>query len=192
MIPAVRAVFALIRRFRNSTEASITVEALLLLPLLLWWYIAAFQFFDAFREKAVNIKAAFTLTDMISREQVSVNAAYINGLGKLFDYLTESDERTWIRVSSIEYRQADPATAKPEEHRVLWSYGTQSKPVHTNETIMLQKSRIPIMAHLDTVIIVETYSSLRPIIDIGLNDLEFEQFVVMRPRFGLAIAWSAN
>jgi hypothetical protein len=54
--------------FRDETRGSIPIEALLAFTFLAWWYVASFQFFDALRQKSINLKAAYTLGDLISRE----------------------------------------------------------------------------------------------------------------------------
>ncbi|WP_343079668.1 hypothetical protein [Ostreiculturibacter nitratireducens] len=171
------------RLFRARTEGSMSVEAVLILPLLVWWYVAAFQFFEAFRERTVNEKAAFTITDMITRETLPVDANYIDGMGTVFDYLTNSDEQTWVRVTSVRWNDNDKV------HNVEWSYATRSQDTYNNGSIKQVANRIPAMAPNDTVVIVETHSSLAPIFEVGVSYLDFDQFVVMRPRFVPAVLW---
>ncbi len=43
------------------------VEGVIASTFLIWWYIASFQFFDAYRQKNVNQKGAYTVADLISR-----------------------------------------------------------------------------------------------------------------------------
>ncbi len=166
-----------LRLFRADTEGSGTVEAVIVLPMLLWWFITSFQFFEAFKERNVNIKAAFTLADTITRQNTDVDMTFINGLDAAFAYLTTSDEQSWIRVTSI---KKDLDT---EELEVIWSKATDSKPDMDGAMLTLVKTQIPVMNPGDSVILVETHSSFSPIFNIGLNDMWFDQFVVMRPRF---------
>lgn len=175
-----------VRRFRAATAGSMSVEAAIVLPLLIWWYVAAFQFFEAYRERATNVKAAFTLADMITRETLPVDGSYIDGMGKVFAFLTNSDEATWIRVTSVKWKvEAD----KDGYFEVQWSYATRSHTPHTDSSLDALKSQIPNMSPNDTVVIVETHSSLVPIFEIGISDLDFDQFVVMRPRFVPTVLW---
>lgn len=166
-----------LRIFRADTEGSGTVEAVIILPMLLWWFITSFQFFEAFKEKNVNIKAAFTLADTVTRQNTDINMAFINGLDAAFAYLITSDETSWIRVTSI---KKDVTT---EQLEVMWSKATDSKPAMDNAMLDLVKTQIPVMNAGDSVILVETHSSFEPVFNIGLNDMWFDQFVVMRPRF---------
>lgn len=172
------------RRYRSHSAGSMAVEAMLVLPLLIWWYIGSFQFFEAFSERNANTKAAYTLADTITRETLPVNAAYIEGLQKLFDYLTTSNEPTWIRVTSISW-DSETNTSVAD-----WSYGTRGQTPHTDATLAALDGQIPMMAPTDTAILVKTHASLVPIFDIGLNDLAFGEFVVMRPRFVTRILYN--
>ena len=174
------------RRFRADTAGSGTVEAVIILPMLFWWFITSFQFFEAFKERNVNIKAAYTITDMITRETVPVDAVYIKGMDAAFEYLTISDEKTWIRVSSL------VMDVNLKKLQVQWSQATDSKPKLKNEDLIELGKQVPIMTDGDTVIVVETHSSFQPIFDIGLNNLWFDQFVVMRPRFLPKISYTGG
>ena len=165
-------------RHKRGAEGSVTVEAVLVLPLLIWWIFASYQFFVAFSEKSLNIKAAYTIADVITREQTPVNAAYINGLHTLFDRLTDTANPTWIRVTQI---RADPVL--DEIFLADWSVATGGQIVHTNATLELIKAKIPLMSKGDYVVLVETFAQFRPIFDVGLGAMTFDQFVVMRPRF---------
>ena len=96
--------------FRIGENGSIPIEGVMAFTLLAWWYIASFQFFDAYRQKNINLKAAYTVSDLLSREtgpvatdpnSAPVDQAYINGMNTVFDYLTNSNRATWVRVSSV-------------------------------------------------------------------------------------------
>ena len=96
--------------FRGEERAAVPVEGVIGATFLIWWFAASFQFFDAYRQKNINLKASYTLADMLSRETgpisgdanaATVNQAYINGLNTMFDYMTFSQEPTWIRGSSV-------------------------------------------------------------------------------------------
>lgn len=175
-----------LRFFLEDVRGSMAAEAMIILPLLIWWYVASFQFFDAFREKNVNLKAAYTLADMISRETATLDKNYMEGLNLVFDYLTNSSDPTWIRVSSIEWDDED------KEFAIGWSYATKSKPKHTNSSIQNEAHQIPAMAVGDTAILVETFSNYKPIFNIGLEQQWYDTFIVTRPRFTSKINFSAG
>ena len=57
-----------LRLFTDDNRGSIPTEGVLAFTMLIWWYLASFQFFDAFRQKNINLKAAYTIADLISRQ----------------------------------------------------------------------------------------------------------------------------
>jgi hypothetical protein len=174
------------RVFSRDLRGSMSVEAVLILPLLFWWYVASFQFFDALREKNVNMKAAYTIADMISRERNAIDSDYINGLNRVFDYLTNSNQPTWIRVSSVYWDGEDKV------YRKSWSWATKNHTKNTDAMIQANKDRIPVMPVGDTVILVETFSAYEPIFNVGLNNMWYDQFIVTRPRFASQVVFEGS
>ena len=65
------------KRFCTSERGTAPVEAVIVTPLLFWWYLASYQYFDAFREKNASQKAAYAISDLISRETEEIDTAYI-------------------------------------------------------------------------------------------------------------------
>lgn len=171
-----------LRSFGDETDGSMVAEGVMASTFLIWWYIASFQFFDAYRQKNVNLKAAYTIADMISRQE-TVDASYVDGLNTIFDYLTYSREATWIRVSSVYWDSGD------EVYRVQWSRATGSNTAHTDATIQLKSNQIPVMPAGDTVIVVETNMSYQPIFRMGLDARWYETFIVTRPRVYSCVGW---
>jgi hypothetical protein len=172
------------RQFGDETRGSIPTEGVLAFAFLIWWYIASFQFFDAFRQKNVNLKAAYTVADLVSRQTQDLDPAYIDGMNTLFDYLTFSRKPTWVRVSVVEW---DPVNTK---YKIYWSYATSSHPVHTDTTINLQANRIPVMPVGDSVVLVETFMAYEPIFNIGdMGARIFDTFITTRPRFAAKVGF---
>lgn len=173
------------RSFAGESRGSMPVEGILASTLLIWWYIASFQFFDAFRQKNVNMKAAYTIADMVSRVQPddSVDSNYIEGLNTLFDYLTFSRKETWVRVSSVIWDDID------NRYEIAWSYATGRVGGQTDTTIQNYASRIPNMPAGDTVILVETNMAYEPIFNIGLKAQWYTTFITTRPRFDSCVKY---
>lgn len=166
------------RSLADDTNGSMPVEGLLASTFLIWWYVASFQFFDAYRQKNVNLKAAYTIADLVSRVSAedSVNADFIEGLNTVFDYLTFSRKPTWVRVSSVIWDDAD------NRYEIAWSYATGTAGGHTDASIQAEANRIPNMPAGDSVILVETHMAYEPIFSIGLNAQWYTTFITTRPR----------
>lgn len=174
-------------RFSRGTRGSITVEAALVLPLWIWGYTMSYQFFDAFREQAVNLRAAYTISDMISREADAIGPNYVGDLHDMFDYLTRANHPTWLRVTSVYY----DTTAKT--YKRYWSYSTSTEhPAHTDSTINAEKTRIPDMLTGETVVLVETGMYYEPVLNVGVADMWYTNFIPTRPRFASKVEWSSS
>jgi Flp pilus assembly protein TadG len=169
---------ACLRRFGRTEDGFITIEAIIVLPLLLWVFLALFVYWDAFRAENTSVKSSYVIADMISREPAAVNTAYINGMHQVFRYMNRTTEDTWIRVSSVQYRQSD------NSYRVLWSRTTNATraPVHTTATMAAHRNRLPILVDQDAVIVVETWRRFTPAFRVGLDRRTFDEFTVIRPR----------
>lgn len=170
-------------RFASNETGSVPVEGVLASTFLIWWYIASFQFFDAYRQKNVNQKGAYTVADLISRETDAIDAGYVEGLNTLFDYITFSREPNTIRVSSVFWDNDEGI------NKIAWSYGTGETPGLTTDELQSRENRIPAMAVGDYVIVVETFTAYEPIFNIGLKAQWFRQFITTRPRFTTCVTW---
>lgn len=185
--------------FLRDERATMSVEIVLMLPLLMLWLAASFVFFDVFRVNMVNEKAAYTIADMVSR-QTTVDRNFIEGTNSIFDFLINRRGETWLRVTSVKYTAEDPAIGRPESYDITWSVATRGRQDFDNASFneLNLGNYIPIMSDQETVIITETFTGYRPpfnpfgIAPFSLNDDEnpaifsdaftFSTFLVTRPR----------
>lgn len=184
----------LARRFRKDQRGSLSVEAVIILPMLFWAICATYTYYNAFKvQNAVN-RANYTIGDIVSRETGTVNPAYVEGLHNLYQYMTRAkDDGTWIRVSSIKCRKKCNKT-----DRVLklnWSYGTAGAHALTKPEINTVEAKIPLLPKGDVLILVETSSTYRPLFKAMVptfGDTTMATYSVTRPRFAQQVAWSNN
>jgi len=174
------------QRFAKSEKGAMPVEGVIASTFLIWWYIASFQFFDAYRQKNINQKGAYTIADLISRETNAIDGNYVEGMNTLFDYLTFSRRPTTIRVSSVFFDNDN------DINKIAWSYGTGSTGGMTTAELQYKANRIPVLAQGDYVIAVETFMAYEPIFNIGLKAQWFQQFITTRPRFTSCITWDRH
>ncbi|OZA12368.1 MAG: hypothetical protein B7Y02_07445 [Rhodobacterales bacterium 17-64-5] len=166
------------RRFGRDESGVLMAEAIIVLPFMLWSYLALFVYWDAFRSVNTAQKAAYTISDMISREMVTLPANYVTGMRDLMRYLIDSDQTVKIRVTEVTWSDANA------RFEVDWSRSPDGAMLQlTTTTIASYAYRIPKMADGDRVTIVETEVSYHPAFDVGMNDEVLKQFVVTRPRF---------
>lgn len=176
-------------RFVSETDGTITVESVIALPLLMFWYVLSFCFFDGFRVMNVNEKAAYTISDLITRTQPgnTIDQSYINGMNDVFDYLVNYEGNTWIRVTSIKFDE----TQTTNKFRLEWSGATHSVQTfethaELNTTDMI--NRLPTtLGNGETVILIETSLSYNPPFNIDfLQNHKFRSFTYTSPRFLLS------
>lgn len=174
-----RRLIASIRRFARDTAGVVSVETLIVMPLLTWALLASFVYWDVFRNQNAHVKATYAVTDMLTREMAAVNTAYINGMHTVFRHMSGTAEPTWMRVTSIQYRASD------DTYRVVWSRTTNATraPQMTNAMLANVRARIPLMADGDSAVIVETWRDYTPMADMGIGRRVFSEFVVSRPRW---------
>lgn len=170
--------------FKESNAGTVAVEAAIIMPLLLWSYVAVVVFFDSFRTRSATEKAAFTISDMISRETQAIDAEFLFGVHQVFDLLADSDGATSIRVSVVSF------SAATDDYVLNWSQTRGNYQALVDSDMTEVKEALPAMASGETLILVETHSSFNPDLDVGLTDMDFNTFIFTRPRFVSQVVWS--
>jgi len=195
-------------RFVKDDRASVTMEAVMVLPLLLWGYFGMFILYDGYRALSSNIRASYTISDMLSRETNPIDQAYLNGLNDIQDVLTQSNYRTVLRVTVARYTDTDgDGEVDPGEHTLEWSNSTTGKdPITAANFQTAIIDYLPAMQDTGVLVVVETWMAYVPFMNITLEQLYtpgpasdrvvfgpfyFEGLVTTRPRFANQLCWEA-
>ncbi|MEJ6402467.1 hypothetical protein [Yoonia sp. 2307UL14-13] len=184
------------KKFAHEESGSASIELLLCVPIIFWVLLSTIVYFDAFENEAISTRASLTIADMISREDATIDNAYINNAARLLTDLTETERTPELRVTVFRYRNSD------NNYQVRWSRtsnvgGVQGYGGQRVTTSMLRsrefKNRLPIMSDQERAILIETRTqyepllsaiSISPILAVGnLDDVEFNTFTVISPRF---------
>ena len=175
----------LVRRFRRDERGSYSMELMILFPMLVFGYMGMFVFFDAFRQQNVNLKASYTLSDILSRQTTPVGAQWMTGLNQMLDYLTTSNHPTYVRTTVV-YWDEDR-----QQHVKMWSEGSFGVAGLSQDEIDRELTpKIPMLAHADTAIVLETFMMYEPIASVGIGPTEFHNVVVTSPRFADQLCWN--
>lgn len=148
-----RSFTSLLRRFGRDEAGTLIAEAVIVLPMLIWAYLALFVYWDAYRSINTSQKAAYTISDMISREMNSspLSPSYITGMRDVMKYLIDKDQTVKLRVTSVTWSQAR------NRYEVDWSVSPDNAfALLTTDNISTVTHRIPTLADGDHVIVVET------------------------------------
>lgn len=179
-----RPLLARLTRFARDERGYMLVETVLMLPLLLWAFLALYAFWDAYRVATTVQKASYAISDLISRVQRPVNAAFIDGMSRALDEMIDEELSPELRVTSVIWNEDD------NEFQVQWSRTEDTtRAALTTATLQAQADQIPDMSDGDTVIVVETWVAYEPSLDVGVPDYTFGQFIVTRPRFAPQIVF---
>jgi hypothetical protein len=173
-----------LRSFIRGESGTVTVEFVLVIPLLAWCFLGTFTFFAAYRTQSINVKAAYTIGDQLSRETDFITPVYMTSLGELHDFLVQTDNSTRLRVTAFEYETSD------DSYRVIWSQGIGEAGRVTDSAITDVRERLPTMPDEEIAILTETWIAFAPAEFSGLQNMTFYEAIVTRPRFANQLCWN--
>ncbi len=175
-----------VRAFRDDTDASVTVEFVMAVPMLFWALAACYVFFDGYRQSAINLKAAYTIGDLISRETEAINDEYLDSMYKLHRLLTRATSSTTLRVTVLHWDE------DAERFYQDWSQTRGSIDPLTSGDVLLLTDKLPIVPNAERIILVETTNSFTPTFtNVGLGTLSLDNFVFTSPRFAPQVIWES-
>ena len=192
-----------VSRFEADQAGAVTMEFVILLPLLVIWGVGSFLYYDAYRSLALTNKVGFTIADIASRYE-EVTKEDIQDLHSLaVRMLPPRDFDYRLRISSICYDETPTAGGDPL-YRVRWSdvenpgvqkddlglpllddFGLPIPVLFERDDDNFPTDMLPLMGDHDTVLYVELYSTWRPLSTKLMAVTEKTWFVdlVIRPRF---------
>lgn len=170
-------------QFRRDDRGSVSVEFVIMMPLLFWAYMAAYVYFDGYRLSTTNLKAAYTISDVLSRETNVVDDQYIDTLVELTKFLTRPDNEIDIRVTLVRWDGDD------NRYYVDWSENRGFDGEVNDGTIYQFTDSLPVLYDGDRVIMMETRGLYRPDFNVGIGEQQLYNIVVTRPRFAPQIVY---
>jgi len=181
-----RRVQAFLRTFARDERGSTAVETVIILPILFWAYLSMFAIFDAYRQHAINQKAAFTIGDIVSRQTTPIDPSFLDGMRKTLNYLTNSSNSdTAIRITSIRWDE------KKKAYQRDWSKVKGSGPkALKNNDVKNWHHRLPVMVNGERIVLVETFVDYDPPFATGLQERTITNFVFTSPRYAPRVLWS--
>lgn len=172
-----------LRRFGAETDGTVALEAVIVAPFLFWVFLASYVYFDAYRQTSVNIKANYTIGDLLSRETNAINDTYIDSMQSLFTFLAKTKSDARIRISVAMWDEEDGL------FKLDWSEGRGGVTALTDSDINTMKNDLPTLMDNERVILVETWSHYTPLFEVGLNESDIYEKSVTSPRFAPQLVW---
>ncbi len=149
-----------IRRFYRDEDGILLAEFLVLLPLLIWAYLAFFLFWDAFASINRAQKATYAISDAISRTSNTTTVAGLNSYVPVLQYLignAQIADSARLRVTSFQW---DEPNAR---YVVLYSYSPNNRMrALTASDLMNIQDEIPLLMDRDSLVMVESQVDYRP------------------------------
>ncbi len=91
-----------LHKAKRDGGGATTIQFMLVMPLIVFWFAGTFTFFDAYSEWTRSVKATYTVADVMSR-QFEMTDDYEDDMNSLFaSIMGENSNDTYVRISSIE------------------------------------------------------------------------------------------
>lgn len=188
----IRTLKSALRRFGLSEAGSMSVEAAIVFPMIVWAYMATFVYFDAFNAKNAAERANYAMADMLTRQTDDMNQAKLNSLSQVFDFMTNSAEDSWMRVSSVRW-SAGGGEDDEGEYVLEWSAKVNAQNLLTQADLANYIDVLPVLSNGDTVILLETMSTWSAPFRVHefFGPFEFYDVSTSSPRFASKLTWAA-
>ncbi len=173
-----------LENFANDESANITIEFVVILPLLTLWYIGTLVFFDAYKSRMAADNAASVIADILSRFEPSpLKPGYeqdeIDEMLLLrTSMLPKAPPGGWLRVSAIEYVDATGT------YKVNWTCVGTGGTVGPLDHADIPLNSIPLMIDGEVVLLVESEVPYVPLVDwVGISITSWTSLAAIKPRF---------
>jgi len=172
----------------DCEAGTVNLEFLIWSPFLIGWLLGSFSYFDAVMTRSQAEKATQTITDLISRSADAVSESYFDELFTLYTLMTpRSDGASAIRIVSVVNEDKDGGP-----YTVRWVRTVSSNTGDAGEFSVSainakplpDRSELPDIPFLDSLVVVETYTAFEPIATmLGLEPFTIQQRLFVRPRY---------
>lgn len=179
-----RKIHSATKAFRDDTRGTVAIEAVIMMPVLFSAFMSMAIFFDMYRAKSTTEKAAFTVSDILSRETSAIDETYMNSVKDLYNAMSTLDNGGELRVSVLAFNE------DTNQYFLDWSYMTGLlNHALTDDNLLLMEDKLPILVSGERLILVETFGTYVPAANIGTGDVPMNTFVFTRPRFAPQLVW---
>lgn len=181
--------------------AAVSVEAVIVMPVLVWAFVATLVFWDGFRASTLTVRAAHVVSDLASRERAALDQGFLDDMRSVFEEVARAGragrgEAGSIRMSVARSRiDAEAADADGdityETTLVLdWSH-TSGDGLAPATSIDEVRAHVPTLAPGDQLMVVETAFPWTPPAGSVLPGRTLSGVAIGRHRFGQRLCWEA-
>ncbi len=175
------------RKIWQAEQGSISVETVIVLPVVAWALMASFTFTDAFRHQTTLQKSVYTAADLVSRASgTALTPEYLNGVYSFMLRINDTHLDVHLRMTLIGW------DSENEEYRVIWSYtdlGNTSTAIDDALLNATYGSQIPTISAGETLLLTEGLLKYEPPFRVGLQAQTLTETALTRPRFAPGITF---
>ena len=179
-----------LRRFKSSESGLITIETLIIFPVITWALLASVTFTDAFRHQTTLQKSVYTAGDLISRANGrSITPEYIDGVYSFVRRMNDSPHPVRMRITLIGWDQ------QAEQLRVVWSNSSHAGADGELDDFILNLNYapfIPTITQGETLLLTEGWLDYEPPFNVGLSARVLSEIALLRPRFAPGISYDVT
>lgn len=174
----------LLGRFLHRSDGIVLHEFIIALPVFVFATLGVYSYWDAYRSLNTAEKAAYAISDLITRETRTVSEAYVTGLHDVMEYMMGNDMPVQMRITSITY------SGVRSRYEVIWSRSPYAElPQLTTTSLQALVPNLPVVSDGDSLILVEARVQFTPSVaqapafNMYVGETEFDLFIPTRPRF---------
>lgn len=145
----------LFKRYKDDDKGILAVDFMMSLPLLLLWIFASITVFDGFVKYNKMVKATATVTNLISRLEVTSNEELSNIYWLFREIAVAKEENSGMRVTSVKQESGVPT--------IHWSHPLGNVSAMSDGDSAL--SSVPPLVDGDYIMLLETRLNYEPLID---------------------------
>jgi len=170
-------------RFMREEDGNGAIEGIVMIPVMFLCLLTFTTLIDYTRMQSMHQRAAYTISDMISRETLAIDSDYLEGANALLNTLTRDPQNSTVRVNIVKY------DADSDSFDLDWSKTSGYATELSESDVKDWTDRLPIMVDNERMIVVETAAQYTPPFNIGLGNQQIEKFIFTRPRYAPQVLW---
>jgi len=173
----------LLSNFKRNERGVVTLEFIIMMPLMVLWLIGSNSFFDAFKTYLRASKATYTAVDLISR-QSTVGPTFVSNVGTIFESIVDADgASSEVIISSI--RMWNDAL------QIEWSQNANGN-LGMTDTNEIPLAYIPDLQNGEVIVLIQSSVPFIPLHSWGqLTAKTFTNTVAVTPRFDVMVGYSS-
>lgn len=169
------------RRFVSDESGSISIEAVLWIPVLLAAWLLMVSAAAAYHAVIGNVNGAHAVGDVVSRQTQVLDAADLDDLNALHRLISQSGTGTDVRITTLRFDAADNSFA------LLGSLAAENAPALSQAEVDALANTLPAVPDGDQLILVETWLDHAPLSALLAETFSFHHMATVRPRLAAQI-----